>query len=60
VARFAVREGWRRSGASDGAESRRVLEYVNAEMIRWNAGVRDDPLDPIVEAARDRIRRAPR
>jgi transcriptional regulator with XRE-family HTH domain len=38
-------------------ESRRVVEYVNAEIRRWNSGARDEPIDLIVAAARDRLRR---
>jgi hypothetical protein len=41
-------------------ESRRVLNYVNHEIQRWNAGERNEPLDLILEAAKDRIRRAGR
>jgi len=39
-------------------ESRRVVEYVNREIDRWNAGERDEPIDLILEAARDRLRRS--
>jgi hypothetical protein len=40
------------------AESRRVVEYVNGEIERWNAGLRTEPIDLILEAARERLRRA--
>lgn len=38
-------------------ESRLVVEYVNREIGRWNAGERDEPLDLILDAARERLRR---
>jgi hypothetical protein len=39
-------------------ESRRVVQYVNREIERWNAGERTEPIDLILDAARDRLRRA--
>jgi hypothetical protein len=39
-------------------ESRRVVQYVNWEIERWNTGRRTEPIDLILEAARDRLRRA--
>ncbi len=54
---FTIPEDWPTSGTSDGAESRRVLEYVNTEIARWNAGERHEPLDLILDAARERLRR---
>jgi hypothetical protein len=39
------------------AESRRVVQYVNWEIERWNAGRRTEPIDLILEAARERLRR---
>jgi hypothetical protein len=41
-------------------ESRRVVQYVNGEIERWNAGQRTEPIDLILTAARDRLRRAGR
>jgi len=41
-------------------ESRRVVEYVNVEIERWNAGERTEPIDLILEAARQRPGRAER
>ena len=39
------------------AESRRVVEYVNAQTARWNAGLREEPLKLIRLAAEERLRR---
>jgi hypothetical protein len=41
-------------------ESRRVVEYVNAEIERWNAGRRDEPIDLIMQAASERLKRVDR
>jgi hypothetical protein len=41
-------------------ESVRVIEYVNSQIARWNAGRRTEPLDPILTAARERLRRSSR
>jgi hypothetical protein len=41
-------------------ESRRMVEYVNGEIDRWNARERDEPIDVILEAAKERVRRGRR
>jgi hypothetical protein len=40
------------------AESRRVVEYVNQEIARWKADNREEPIDVILAAAQERMRRA--
>ena len=42
------------------AESRRVVEYVNGEVERWNAGIRTEPIDLILRAVQERLRRLAR
>jgi hypothetical protein len=34
-----------------------VVEYVNAQTARWNAGLREEPLKLIRLAAEERLRR---
>lgn len=36
-------------------EGRRVVDYVNREVWRWNKGDRTEPVDLIVSAARRRV-----
>ena len=41
-------------------ESRRVVGYVNGEVERWNAWLRSEPVDLILQAAQERLRRLAR